>query len=236
LRMAPKILINDQNVFQIAERWLPMWAGLAVFAVLGLRVRNAFRVTGGHFWLFLWPALAFLMFETVLLDYRYLFPFFVMGWITLFLAAWVVTKPEKAIGVTLTVVAGLFLAYGPGVARELEQTMRRPATSDNLAVAERLAALGIRPGDQMASVGWPDASYFVRLAGARFTIQMLTNDPLAAPKFAEVQKLPQAKVREVIETLRANGARALVSMYRPAFDNDSGWVLLTKYTYIRMIQ
>jgi hypothetical protein len=234
--LAPKIMLSDMNVFEIAERWLPMWAGLAAFVVLGLRFRNVYRFTGRHVWLFLWPVLAFLMFETVLLDYRYLFPFFVMGWITLFLAAWAVTKSEISIGVTLTVAAGLLLAYGPGFARDLEQTIRSPATSDNLAVAGRLAALGIRPGDQVASMGWPDACYFMRLAGARFTIQMVTNDPSAVPKLAELHELPQPQVQAVIETLRANGARALVSMGQPGFANDSGWVKLPKGVYVRPIQ
>jgi hypothetical protein len=159
-----------------------------------------------------------------------------MGWTTLFLVAWVVVKPQKSIGVTLTVTAGLLLTYGPGLARGLAETKKGPASMDNMAVAGKLAALGIRPGDQVASVGWPAASYYLRLAGARFTIQMVTNDPVALPRLAELQKLPEAEVKAVIETLRANGARALVSMEHPAFDNDSGWVQVTKYIYVRPIQ
>jgi len=236
VRVAPRYMYSDMSVFELAEKSLPMWAGLAVFAILGLRVRNAYRAIGRQVWLFLWPAFAFLTFASVLLEYRYLFPFFVLGWTTLFLVAWVVTKPRKAIGVTLTVTAGLLLMYCPGLARELEQTIRQPATWDNLAVAKRLTDLGIRPGDQVASVGWPDPSYFVRLAGARFTIQMLTNDPVALPKLAELQKLPEPEVQAVIETLRTNGARALISMGQPAFDNDSGWVKLPRGIYVRPIQ
>jgi len=236
VRLAPRYMYSDQSVFELAERWLPMWAGLAVFALFGLRFRNAYRAIGRHVWLFLWPAFTFLTFASVLLDYRYLFPFIVMGWTTLFLVAWVVVKPEKSIGVTLTVTAGLLLTYGPGLARGLAETKKGPASMDNLAVAGKLAALGIRPGDQVASVGWPAASYYVRLAGARFTIQMVTNDPVALPKLAELQKLPEPEVKAVIETLRANGARALFSMDRPAFDNDSGWVPVTNYIYVRPIQ
>jgi hypothetical protein len=123
------------------------------------------------------------------------------------------------------------------MARQVLQSVQHPATS-NLAVARRLAALGIRPGDELASVDFASFSYYARLAGARFTMQMLTEDLAVPPKLSQeqVQKLPQPEVQALIETLRANGARALVSMWRPAFDNDSGWVLLTKNIYIRPIQ
>jgi hypothetical protein len=61
-------------------------------------------------------------------------------------------------------------------------------------------------------------------------MEVLAGDPAA------LSKLPDAEVRRIIATLRANGARALFSSWRPAFDNDSGWVLLTGNTYVRMIQ
>jgi hypothetical protein len=237
LGRAPKIMISGMTVLQLAERWLPIWAGLAALVLVGARVRTLRVALRGHMWLFLWPASATILFAAVLLDYRYLFPFIVLAWTALFAAAWIVTGPERFAAVALTVTAGLLLAYCPDTARQILQNFQHPPTS-NLVVAKRMAALGIRPGDELASADFASYSYFARLAGARFTMQMLREDLAVPPKLPqeEIQKLPQPEVQALIETLRANGARALVSMWRPAFDNDSGWVLLTKNIYIRPIQ
>ena len=55
---------------------------------------------------------------------------------------------------------------------------------------KRMAALGIRPGDELAAADFASYSYFARLAGARFSMQMLTED-LAVPP-----KLPKAEMSE----------------------------------------
>jgi hypothetical protein len=237
LGRAPKIMLSGMTVLQLAERWLPIWAGLAALVLLGARVRSLLAALRGHIWLFIWPAAAAILFAAVLLDYRYLFPFIVLAFTALFAAAWIVTGPEKMTAVALTVAAGLLLTYCPDMARQILQNVQHPAPS-NLVVARRMAALGIRPGDELASADFASYSYFARLAGARFTMQMLTEDLAVPPKLpqAEIQKLPEPEVQALIETLRANGARALVSMWHPAFDNDAGWVLLTKNIYIRPIQ
>ncbi len=236
LGRAPKIMISGMSVLQLAERWIPLWAGLAALVLLGARARTLHAAWRGHMWLFLWPAAATILFAAVLLDYRYLFPFMVLAWTALFAAAWIATGPEKFTAVALTATAGLLLAYCPDMARQIFQGVQHPAAS-NLAVARRLASMGIRPGDELAAVDFASFSYYARLAGARISMQMLTEDPAVPPKLSqeEVRKLPPTEVQALIETLRANGARALISMWRPPFENDSGWVPLTKNIYIRPI-
>jgi hypothetical protein len=52
-----------------------------------------------------------------------------------------------------------------------------------------------------------------------------------------LSKLPAAQVESVIAKLRANGARAVISPRRPAFDNDSGWISVPEFNlFIRFIQ
>jgi hypothetical protein len=236
LGRAPKIMISGMTVSQLAERWVPIWAGLAALVLLGARVRTLRTALRGHMWLFLWPAAATILFAAVLLDYRYLFPFMVLAWTALFAAAWIITGPEKFTAIALTVAAGLLLAYCPDIARQILQGVQHPATG-SLVLAKRLGALGIRPGDELVSVDFASFAYGARLAGARVSMQMLTEDLAVPPRLSqeEIRKLPQQEVRAMIETLRANGARAIVAMWRPPFDNDSGWVPLTKTIYVRLI-
>jgi len=228
--LAPKIMISGSNIFQLAKRWIPLLAGLAAFAILGLRIRTIYSAVGTHLWLFLWPAAAFLTFACVLLEYRYLVPFFVLVWTTLFVAALTVKESARFIGVTVTVAAGLLLTYCPGFASDLMEYQRRPAAWRNPAVADKLRALGIRPGDELAYVEFADYAYYARLVGARFTIGIVTADR------SELSKLPEPEVRQTLATLRANGAKALFSAWRPAFANDSGWVLVDERDYVRVLQ
>jgi hypothetical protein len=100
----------------------------------------------------------------------------------------------------------------------------------NREIARRIAAAGIKPGDQVATVGWPDSIYFVRLAGARATIQMDVADP------AGLATLPEDRVRAILATLRDNGATALFAQWRPLFDNDSGWIKISDAGYVRPLR
>lgn len=227
--LAPKIMSSGSTFGQLARRWTPLWPGLAVLVLFGLRARKIRRAMGRHIWLLLWPAFAVFTFATVLIEYRYLFPFFVLAAAVLFAIAWVVTEHEKASVVVLTITAGLWLSYGPGVAREIVK-VRRPAVSRNQETARNIAVAGVRPGDQVATVGWPDSSYFIRLAGARITIQMDIADP------AGLQSLPEEQVGEILSALRANGAAALFSQWRPAFDHDSGWIRISDSGWVRPLR
>jgi hypothetical protein len=176
------------------------------------------------------------LFAAVLLDYRYVFPFVVLAWTALFVAAWIASSAEKFTAVALTVAAGLLLAYGPDMARGILENVLHPPESDRV-LAKRLNSLGIRPGDELVSVDFASFAYYARLAGARVSMQMLTEDLAVPPKLSqeEIRKLPQPEIQALEEALRANGARALVSMWRPPFDNDSGWVPVTKSIFVRLI-
>jgi hypothetical protein len=229
LGLARNGALAGESFIKLAERWLPLWPGLLAFAVLAARRHPTARPITRQAWLYLWPLSGCLMFATVLVVYRYVFVFLVVGWTVLFVAEWLVTSPDRSLAITLTIAGGLAFTAFPDFAREVMQDRRWPATWTDRAVAGQLAALGIRPGDQIASAGWPDGSYIMRLAGARITMQFAENEIDALPE------LPAARVQEVLATLRANGARAVISSWRPAFQNDSGWVLLTKTFYVRMI-
>ena len=236
LAVVPTTRPYSANALQLVERWLPIYAGLAAFVVLGLRLGKVYRVIKPQLWLFLWSAAAVTAFACVHVEYRYLLPFIVLTWTTLFAAALVVTGPDRSTGINLTVAVGLLLSYCPDFAREMIRNQKQPAAG--AAITAKLKALGIRPGDELASVGFADFAYDARLVGARFTIQMPNGDHSVPPRDdpAAFSKLPEAEVRRTLAILKANGAKALFSPWHPAFDNDTGWVSVGQRDYVRMLQ
>jgi hypothetical protein len=236
LGAVPTTRPNTATALQLSTRWIPIYAGLAAFVFVGLRFRKLYQVIRTQLWLFLWPAAAVFTFASVHVEYRYLVPFVVLAWTTLFAAASVVTGSDRSTGINLTVAVYLLFTYCPTFAREVVQYHRRPAAFS--AIAAKLKALGIQPGDELASVGFADFAYDARLVGARFTMQMPNGNHAVPPRDdpAAFSKLPEAEVRRTLAILRANGAKALFSPWRPAFDNDSGWVPIGQRDYIRMLQ
>jgi hypothetical protein len=236
LRSLALLPMTDEgyNVGYLVDRCIPMLAALAAFLALGLRPRNTLAALGKHGWLLWWPAVAFLTFASTAIQFRYLIPFWVMGWIALFLAAWIVIKPRRSVGITLAVAVGILLTNSRPFARELLQITRAPA-DDSVAAARKLESLGIRQGDEVATVGFPDWPYdYARIAGIQFALELFGGGP-GAKDVAPLSKLPAADVSRILATLRANGAKALFATGRPAFENDTGWVHLTCDTYVRML-
>jgi len=229
---------DGMNIIQLASMWLPIFGGIAAFAVLGLRIQGVYLAIRRHIWLLLWPAFVLVTYACVHIEYRFLVSFIVLAWTTLFVAAWTVLGQEKSVSVTLTVAAALLLTSCPEAARQFAHDIldkvsasRRGGSAglNHLAVASRLEALGIRRGDNLATVDLPPGFYEARMLGARFTL-MLVGDPVS------LSKLPELKVRQIIATLRANGAKALFSPVRPAFENGSGWVAVTSQLYVLPLQ
>jgi hypothetical protein len=91
---------------------------------------------------------------------------------------------------------------------------------DHWALARKLERLGIRPGDELATLQWPGSPYYARLTGARIDY-VLVDDPDA------LAQLPPERMREALETLRAAGVRAIIAGMRssaPPFEPDGPWI------------
>jgi hypothetical protein len=229
---------DGTNMIQLATMWLPIFGGIAALVVLGLRIQGVFLAIRRHTWLLLWPAFVLFTYACVHIEYRFLVSFILLAWTTLFVAAWSVLGEEKSVSVTLTVAAALLLTSFPEASRQFADDILdmvragrrdRVAGLSHVAVAGRIEALGIRRGDKLATVDLPPGFYEARMLGARFTL-MLVGDPVS------LSKLPEPKVSQIIATLRANGAKALFSPVRPAFENSSGWVAVTSQLYVLPLQ
>jgi hypothetical protein len=218
------------NVKELAQEWIPLFAGAVTFVFMGARIKKAYRSTARHLWLFLWPAAAFVMYASVHLEYRFVVPFFMLGWVGFFVTACIVAKsPEKSAPVILVVVITLLMIDGRSFLAFLKPGASRTGVVD---IAAGLGRLGIRRGDELVTIGAPGippAYYSAWLIGARYTY-IVAGDP------DRMFKRPASDVRAVIEVLRSNGAKAIVSRARPAFEFDSGWVESTQGIYVRLLQ
>ena len=82
---------DGESLFQLGERWLPLFAGIVALWFLGLRGRRLWSTLGVHKWLLVWPAITFLIFASVVIEIRYLIPFSMLAWTAIFAAAVTVT-------------------------------------------------------------------------------------------------------------------------------------------------
>jgi hypothetical protein len=161
-----------------------------------------------------------MMFAAVVINYRYVFAFGVLAWTGMFVAGSAVLKTRKAAIVFLAVAATLILLNGKALARPAVKmalgVIRPSKPTYEAAVAEHLRVLGIRDGDELCIAGnffLGNGYYWARLAPARVT---LAGEGLVGMSDTEAQR--------TVEALRANGARAIISMGRPAFQAELGWV------------
>jgi len=226
-----------ENIFGIGKRWLPLFAGLGIMALLGARWAGAWRCIETHAWLIWWPASAFLTFASVLLEFRYILPFVVLGWTAIFVAVAVATEHRWASAAMLAVAAVVLLssswAFASPAARfVLERThLITPSPYrifSHVGIARDIEQLGIRPGDHLATVGFPLNAYFAHLVGGRIDIWVMESPQVVAKASAE-------KTALLLSRLRANGAKAVVSL-GTGFINDTGWVHIAHSNiYIRLL-
>jgi hypothetical protein len=203
---------------------------------VGLKFQGVYRAMRKHLWLFLWPAFAVLVYSSVMLTPRYFSGFFVLGWVGTFVGVSIVMKDRKATPVILCVVAAALLAanYRESVGPTVAVLFSRAVPDRDSSLTRKLAGLGVRRGDEICVAGrdffFGYGYGYARLLGARVS--------MAIPQDVNtLSKLPAAQVESVIAKLRANGARAVISPRRPAFDNDSGWISVPEFNlFIRFIQ
>jgi 4-amino-4-deoxy-L-arabinose transferase-like glycosyltransferase len=222
---------------------------LALAAALGplcllssFRIRKAIWDGGRQAWILIgWPAAVCLMHSLLLFTYRFLIGYLVLA--CLGAAALILRHFQAATRTRALLVAALLVALA-GTARILPilQAALHPDNGGSLtlaegmdngpsssAVAQALARLGIRPGDEISVLGHSLDCYYARLAGVRIVAQ-IWEDP------DRIQGLSAPEVHQVLGQLRQIGVKALVSRGKPGFVNDEGWIAIPRTdVYVRML-
>lgn len=184
-------------------------------------------------WIVLVPALAaFAMYALVLPEPRYLGPFVVLFWAGV-LAGIRLPASEKSarlawaasLAMLLFVYVNIGAFYLDGLksftAKQTSApvsqlgTVNQTTSGSHWEVASGLSAIGIRPGDRVAFVGYSFDAFWARLA--RVQIIAETQD---VAMFWAVDRSVRA---EIIKAFAATGARAIIAENVPANISADGW-------------
>jgi 4-amino-4-deoxy-L-arabinose transferase-like glycosyltransferase len=214
--------------------FLALAAALAPLCLFSSRVRKVIRGGGIQTWiLIVWPAATCLMYSLVLFNFRYVAPYLVLiclGAAALLLQPFRSATRSRALlaaALVLALVAVVRLrpavqaAFRPDDGGPLTREEGRDNRTSSAAVAQELARLGIRPGDEISVLGHSLDCYYARLAGVRIVAQ-IWEDP------EQVSGLSVPQVRQVLSQLKQIGVKALVSRSKPGFVNDEGWTAIPR--------
>ncbi len=222
--------------------FLALAAALAPLCLFSSRVRKVMRGGGIQNWiLIVWPAAACLMYSMVLFNFRYVAPYLVLiclGAVALLLQPFRSATRSRALlaAALLLALAGavrlrpaVHAAFRPGDGGPLTREEGRDNRTSSAAVAQELARLGIRPGDEISVLGHSLDCYYARLAGVRIVAQ-IWEDP------EQMSGLSAPQVRQVLSQLKQIGVKALVSRSKPGFVNDEGWTAIPRTdVFVRML-
>ena len=174
------------------------------------------------------PAFAIGMYSLVLVEPRYIAPFVVTLWLSLF-AAVRMTASGGATALLRNCVLAALVVTAIGVAKgsisDARSILRRPA-NEQAEVARALRSHGVADGKSIALVGTPrDSIYWARLAGLRIVALVPADD---AENYWNADASVQSRVAAC---LKQAGAVALVTDALPRGYAGPGWTELGQTPY-----
>lgn len=172
-----------------------------------LATQRRFRVSSVEPWMILWSVAACAMYCLVTFQPRYVGPFLVLFWI----AAYEATNSPSKRTVLSVVAACLFLMQLIPVGGALKHALDAPKVPVQLEVAQELTRMGLQPGDEIATIGYPFSVYYARLAKLKVVANIKgSSEPSEAVKME----------------LRRIGVKAIVSP-----ELRSGWTNMGATSY-----
>ncbi|HEV2705902.1 MAG TPA: hypothetical protein VGV59_08250, partial [Pyrinomonadaceae bacterium] len=235
---------NAQTLYRLLfDRTQALWC--AVFLALylwgwrrGARLTEAFAAS----WTLLVPSLVMLSLLTLVhVEARYTGAFVVLTWSALVSALRLPRGATSGRVATVAVVllCALMLAnlipssYGAARAAWFDWTRgEEPARREHWEVSEALRRMGLREGDEVASVGYAFDALWARLARVRIVAEITTGS-LEAPT-GDVERFWSSETRlreQVYELLAANGARVVVAHRMPPGASLVGWQRIEGTSY-----
>src|SRR5579864_2910251 len=200
----------------ISSRFFQLNVALALLLLFLLAPSFEFFGRSAELWPLAVPATtALLLYSLVVVEFRYVAPFMLIVWLTLFAGLRLPSamKDHKLIsavfvGLLFTVVILAVLWINNASQVEAIQFSR---------IAERMHGLGLQPGDKLAVVGphpeGEDGAYAARLARVEIVGEVLDRDGFFAAS-------PTVRA-EIFSSLASNGARGVMACGKQP--NDLGW-------------
>jgi hypothetical protein len=203
-------------------------------------------------WSLLVPSIAvFVLYAIILVEKRYVGGFIVLMWLGLYFGAQI-PYPRKsrtlAMGIVIAVASVIVISVGrltfPAAVALGRKMIKgedyyanglgaRPAEMRQAQVAEGLTRMGVRPRDNVASIGRGSFCGWARLARIRI-IAEVTDGSLIHPATQDVEDFWAAdpSIRgKVITTLASTGATAIVADQVPGWASQEGWKQIGNTAY-----
>jgi hypothetical protein len=182
-----------------------LWAGALALAILGASRPLKGWLPPSLFWIVLWPLAMLATIASVHLETRYLAPFVVL--LVVGVCAPLARRSGSAanaalLALSIVIILPVAVLTCDSVLAIVDQRTTH-FRSDDQQIADALSALGVKPGDRIATVGNSFDAYWAHLAGVRIVAQ--------APDKDEFWKADQKQQDELVEQLRSVGAKALVA-------------------------
>ena len=199
--------------------------------LIGSSVRSSMTQAGAHWELWIPAVAGIALYSLVVIEPRYLAAQFCILWIVGFSGVRLpasATSRRMITGATLAVVLFVCLATTWQISQAVDGMVfaeKDIATPECVAVAEALAAKGVRPGDRIAVVSnWlfpsRQGAYIARLARVQIIAEARSDEYWAAK--TETRS-------ELMKEFEATGARAVLTYNPPS--NQNGWTRLGATNY-----
>jgi hypothetical protein len=195
--------------------WLSPWiCGIAAMLFLGRGRRTRRRWS----WQIAWSCCALIGFALIHVEGRFVAPFLLLIWLTLYRAQVRRLSPPARALVPAAVTAALLLIAGEGVSLAAYRTIRdavHPRAPESAVIARELQALDLKPGDSLAVVGYAFNAYYARYARMRIAAQVQDETVF--------WKLSPGAQASLADRLAGAGVKALVARDRPPSSDTSAW-------------
>ena len=239
-------LRKEISAFAKSVRTLPWAAGTSLYPLLaGLLVLAGFApvrkicASLSTSVLLVWSLAAFGMFAMVTIEPRYISPFLVLFWLVAYdaVSCGRFSSTYRAAILVTAVCLTLFQLHGLG--KMAVEATRSSGPPPGILVARGLAALGLKPGDEIATVGSGSDAYYARLARLQIVanIGWVGDDAAAdASNDARIASVTDEQIQAISGRLRELQVKAIVSqpncvttvhrVWRPIADTGYCVVLL----------
>jgi hypothetical protein len=201
-----QLVALKENLLRYGHAFVEMaslFAGLLVLGVLRRRAPTTAKPEWRWYWLLLWPVAAAAMYACVHVEYRFLGAFFVLFWLAAYRVMLSGMQRTTETAVLATVLCSLIISTIGGAVLSHHYQIDDPKRPDYLIIADGLKKLGIKQGDELATVGDAFEAYYARPAGIRIVAQIPEADEFWTLSAAETEKAKEALGRIGVKALLA---------------------------------
>jgi hypothetical protein len=199
-------------------------AGAIVLFLWCVNERLKPTISKDIWWQLAWPLTACSMYGLVHVDHRYVSPFLVLFWVTIYSVLMLRLKGQRTWPLLAMCICTVMLTTTPNPlavgARAVRDALHRRQAEDYEIAADQLRNLGLNSGDRLALVGSAFSPaeaypYYARLDQLRVVAQI--------PDENEFWRLSGPELEAVEKRLASIGIKAVVAINRPSYVAPARW-------------